>query len=239
MKKLASLAAASLLTAFLAGCSAPVAPTSLSSNADAYFFQQNTTYSYTYSQDKTTSNPVATYGVTPPVTYGSFLSLVSQNQSGTTDTLLLFKNRVTSDGTVNCILSNSPTDIGIIVLKGTLDLGAAWYADTAQKIQANVVGKYAEYYLPGRQIHYSDVVVVKYTDSRAASDSYVIRYFARGYGLILERTITGITSEISNLQLISFQGSLSNANPDTKHDHWFNSNGHYIANMKPDDIFDK
>ncbi len=239
MKKFASFAIASVLIFFLGSCSAPSDPTQLSSNADAYFFQQNTTYSYTYSQDKTNSNPTATYGVTPPVTYGSFLSLVSQSQSGTADTLLLFKNRVTSDGTVNCILSNSSTDNGIIVLKGMLDLGAEWYADTAQKIYANVVGKYAEYYLPGRQIHYSDVVVVKYTDSRAASDSYVIRYFARGYGLILERTITGTTSEISNLQLISFQGSISNANPDTKHDHWFNSNGHFIANMKPDDIFNK
>lgn len=238
MKKFASLAIASVLVTLLGSCSAPTDPAALSANADAYFFQQNTTYSYTYSQDKTTSNPTATYGVTPPVTYGSFLSLVSQNQAGT-DTLLLFKNRVTSDGTVSCILSSSSSDNGIVALKGTLDLGATWYADTAQKIQADVVGKYAEYFLPGREIHYNDVVVVKYSDSRAPSDHYVVRYFARGYGLILERTITGATSEISNLQLISFQGSVSNANPDTKHDHWFNSNGHYTANMKQDDMMDK
>ena len=227
------------LAALLAACSAPTDSSPLSSNADAYFFQQNTTYSYTYSQDNTSSNSTATYGVTPPISYGSYLSLVSPNQSGTDDTLLLFKNRITSDGSVNCILANSPSDIGIVALKGVLDLGATWYADTAQKIQANVVGKYAEYYLPGRQIHYNDVVVVKYTTANAPADNYIVRYFARGYGLILERTITGPTSEISNLQLISFQGALSNSNPDTKHDHWFNSNGHYTANMKQDDQWDK
>ena len=238
MKNIASLTIDSLLTVFLAACSSPTGPAQLSANADAYFFQQNTTYSYTYSQDKTTSNPTATYGVTAPASYGSFLSLVAQSQNGT-DTLLLFRNRISSDGSVNCILSTSSADIGIVALKGTLDLGATWYADIAQKIQANVVGKYAEYYLPGRQVHYSDVVVVKYTDSSMPADTYVVRYFARGYGLILERTITGAASEISNLQLISFQGVLSKANPDTHHDHWFNSNGHYTANMKQDDVFDK
>ena len=237
MRKFASFSIGLFVAAFLAACSAPTDPTPLSSNADAYFFQQNTTYSYTYSQDNTPSP--STYGVTPPISYGSYLSLVSQNQTGTTDTLLLFKNRVTSDGTVNCILANSPADIGIVALKGTLDLNATWNADIAGNIQATVVGKYAEYYLPGRQIHYNDVVVVKYTDKTASADTYIVRYFARGYGLILERTITGATSEISNLQLISFQGSLSNANPDTKHDHWFNSNGHYTANMKQDYEVDK
>jgi len=231
MKNFVSLAIASFLITFLGSCSAPTDPAPLSSNADAYFFQQNTTFSYTYLQDSAT----ATYGVSSPLTYGSFLSLVKQNPTGS-DTLFSFKKDVLYDGSVVCLLANSPTTKGIVALKGVLDLGAKWYADTAQNIQATVVGKYAEYYLPGREIHYNDVVVVTYIDKTAPSDTYVVRYFARGYGLILENTITGPTSEITNLQLISFQGSISGANPDTKHDRWYNSNGRYTANMKQDGV---
>ena len=136
-------------------------------------------------------------------------------------------------------IAASSADIGIVALKGTLDLGQGWFADTAQKIQANIIEKYAEYYLPGRKIHYNDVVVVRYIDSRLSADTYIVRYFARGYGLILERTITGATSEILNLQLIAFQGLLSDADPHTKHDHWYNSNGRCTADMKHDYELDK
>ena len=153
--------------------------------------------------------------------------------------LYYFKDEQSADGSIICILANSATDKGFVALKGTLDLGATWYTDSAQTIQATVVGKYAEYYLPGRQLHYNDVVVVKYADKNASLDNYLVRYFARDYGLILEREVTGPSTEIIHLQLLSRQGGSSSANPDSHHDRWYNQNGRYGVNMKSPDQFDK
>jgi hypothetical protein len=238
MKYSKALVIASLLTAFASSCSSPSAPVQVPTTADAYFFQQSTVPEYTYSQDNTKKIDTVTYQVSlVDNTFNSYLKLTTKDPSSPNPNVLYyFKNTQAPDGSVICLLANSPTDKGYIALKGTLDLGATWYADSMQNILATVVGKYAEYYLPGRQVHYSDVVVVQYADKTAPANSYIVRYFARNYGLILENTVTGPTSEISDLQLISFQGPVTGANPDTKHNGWYNSNGRYTANMKQDGI---
>ncbi len=240
MKYLASFVLASVLSALLAACSMPTTSAPLSADAKDYFFQSNTTFQYTYSQDDTISNSTtATYQAKlVDNTYGSYLQLVNNQSTATNNVLYYFKNQSTADGSI-CILSNSVSGKGFVALKGTLEMGASWYADSAQNIQAIVVGKYAEYYLPGRQLHYNDVVVVKYADKNASSDNYLVRYFARDFGLILERKVTGPSSEIVNLQLLSRQGSSSSSNPDLQHDRWYNQNGRYTAHMKTDDELDK
>ena len=239
MKYLASFVFASALTALLAACSMPTTPVSLSADAKDYFFQPNTTFQYTYSQDDAISSSTATYQAKlVDNTYGSYLQLVNNQSTAANNVLYYFKNQSTADGSI-CILSNSVSDKGFVALKGTLDMGASWYADSAQNVQATVVGKYAEYYLTGRQLHYNDVVVVKYADKNASSDNYLVRYFARDYGLILERKVTGPSSEIVNLQLLSRQGNSSSSNPDFHHDRWYNQNGRYEAHMKSVDEFDK
>ena len=231
MKYFASFIIGSFIATLLAACSAPTTPAALPANADAYFYQQNTTFQYTYSQGDTASNSVTTTYQAKLVdnSFGSYLQLVSNQVSTSNNVLYYFKDAKTADGSIVCILSNSSTDKGFVALKGTLDLGATWYADSAQNVQASVVGKYAEYYLPGRQLHYSDVVVVKYTDKKAPSENYIVRYFARDFGLILERKVTGPSSEIVDLQLLSLQGNTSSASPDPNHDRWFNANGRYSA----------
>ncbi len=222
----------------MTSCSSPNGPAPLSSNADAYFFQTDLTQVYTYSQDQASVVDTFTYKVgivNNSLSSNSYLMLQRNDSS----VLYYFKNEQTSDGTMECLLASSPVSNGFIALKGTLDLGASWYADAAQNVLATVVGKYAEYYLPGRMIHYNDVVVVKYSDKTAPSENYIVRYFARTYGLIFELTFSGPNSEITNLQLLSRQGASSNSNPDTHHDRWDNTNGRFEANMRINNLLDK
>ncbi|MDP4219701.1 MAG: hypothetical protein Q8916_04310 [Bacteroidota bacterium] len=239
MKNPISLAIITFLSTLLGACASPNDPAQLPSNANDYFFQQNLTFQYTYSQDNASVIDTSTYQVSQvDNSYNSYLKLANKDQSNA-GVLYYFKNVQAPDGSAICLLANSPTDQGYVALKGKLEIGASWFADTAQNIQATVVGKYEEYYLPGREVHYNDVVVVKYADNRTSSDNYVVRYFARYYGLILQRTITGPTSESSDLQLISFQGSVTSSNPDTHHDRWSNSNGRYQAQIRQADPSDK
>lgn len=240
MIRLQNLAAILALAACISSCSTPDETAPLSSNADNYFFQQNTGLQYTYSEDNLLSPDVSTYSVKSTLAYGSFFSLVKQDlATSTSDTLLLFRNEKSADGSIECVLSNSPNDIGFVALKGKMDLGASWTADAIGNLQATIVGKYAEYYLPGRQVHYNDVVVVKYVDITAPAENYVVRYFARDFGLILERVIMGPTSEVTRLQLLSRQNGTSSVNGDMNHDRWYNANGRYIVNMKREDDLDK
>lgn len=238
MKRLTNLAFISAFAALIASCSAPSDSSPLPTGAENYFFQQNAAFQYTYSEDNLSSADVSTYGVKSTYAYGSFFSLVKQGQSAN-DTLLLFKNETSLDGSTSCILSNSPGDAGFVALKGTMDLGSSWIADAKGDLQATIVGKYAEYYLPGRQVHYTDVVVVKYTDKTAPAENYVVRYFARDLGLILERVIMGPTSEVTRLQLLSRQSGTSGVNGDMHHDRWYNANGRYSVHMKTDDDLKK
>jgi hypothetical protein len=232
MKNFGLIAIAAVLSLGFAACSTPSDSVPDPVNADNYFFPRDRTFNYTYSLDSAQTSVTSTYLVRD--TTGGFMILVDQNASGPiNNSLYLFKQEVTPDGSTVCRLSVSANDNGFIALKGKLDLGANWYADDAHNIEATVVGKYAEYYLPGRQVHYNDVVVIKYADKNAASDHYIIRYFANGYGLILERTITGTSSESADLQLLSRQGNgSSRSNLDLNHDRWFNANGRYQAHMK-------
>jgi len=196
MKNFTAFFFTAVLALGFAACSSPSGNSPAPASADNYFFPRDRTFDYTYSLDSTTE----TYQVRD--TTGGFMSLVNQNVQGSiSPTLYLFKQTTSADGSVICLLSNSPQTNGFIALEGTLDLGSTWTADDAGNIQAAVVGKYAEYYLPGRQVHYNDVVVVKYTDKTAPADHYVIRYFANGYGLILERTVTSSTQS-ADLQLV-------------------------------------
>jgi len=242
MKTFASIVIAPALATLLGACTAPNDPAPISSSADAYFFQPDLTQVYTYFQDHASASDTVTYQtslVNPSSPYDSYLQLKNNRSTSGGSVLYYFKAEQISDGSVLCLLANSPTDKGFVALKGSLDLGVSWYADTMLNVLATVVGKYAEFYLPGRQVHYNDVVVVKYTDKTVPSTNYTIRYFARYYGLILERMITGTSSETSDLQLLSRQSTTSSANPDTHHDRWYDANGRYMANMKSIDDLDK
>jgi hypothetical protein len=66
------------------------------------------------------------------------------------------------------------------------------------------VDRYDDYYLPGRLVHFSDVIAVKYHTTGQPDNVYTLRFFARDHGLILERQLA-LYGEIASLQLISIQ----------------------------------
>ncbi|MFI5264370.1 MAG: hypothetical protein ACHQM6_07640 [Candidatus Kapaibacterium sp.] len=239
MKFFASFITGLALAAQLVSCSAPDQPVAQSFSAKDYFFPTDITQIYIYSQDHSSSvTDTFAYqvdAVDRNSSYNSYFKLQRKDSS----VLYYFKSEESADGSSICVLSNSTSNNGFVALEGVLDIGASWYTDATDQIQATVVGKYAEYFLPGRQVYYNDVVVVKYSDKNVSPDNYVVRYFARDYGLIFERTITGTSSDVTNLQLLARQGSSNSANPDQHHDRWYNANGRYVANMKTDDLLKK
>ena len=240
MNRLTSIVLSLTFGSMLFGCSAPTDPSSSPARANDYFFPQDATLHYTYSQDKLTTIDTFTYRVNGSQSYGGYSELIREGQSASAnDTLYYFKNDKASDGSQVCVLSSSQSDKGLVVLKGILDLGASWYADGAQNIQATVVGKYADYYLPGRERHYNDVIVVKYVNKLSPPEQYMVRYFARDFGLILERTVLSPSSDIANLQLLSRQSSTNGSQVGNDRDRWYNRNGRYTVNFKLDSEGDK
>ncbi|HET9135384.1 MAG TPA: hypothetical protein VFO76_02010 [Candidatus Kapabacteria bacterium] len=229
MKKLiASLATAALL----ASCSAPTTP-ELSENApaDQYFYPATTGIQYVYSQGTSAnSQDTTTYNTQiTSTTYGSYIQLVSQTPASS-NVLYYFKvEQPTPGAPIKCILSSTGSDQGLVVLQGDLSIGSTWFADGANNIEASVVGRYADYFPPGLSQVYHDVVVVKYIDKTKGEDSYTIRFFARDYGLILEREVLNPTTEVANLQLLERRGA-NNIIPN--HDRWYDAHSRYIIKMK-------
>jgi hypothetical protein len=95
-------------------------------------------------------------------------------------------------------------DTTLLALDGPLVPTATWTADQSHSIQATVVDRYDDYYLPGRLVHFSDVIAVKYHTTGQPDNVYTLRFFARDHGLILERQLA-LYGEIASLQLISIQ----------------------------------
>ncbi len=108
-----------------------------------------------------------------------------------------------ADGNPEGILSTDTSTL--IALDGNLQDSATWVADETRGIHATVVAQYDSYYLPGRQEAFNDVLCIEYHQDGLPADTYTLRFFARGYGLILERELVGPTTEIARLQLISVQ----------------------------------
>lgn len=222
----------------LAACSAPSDPT-LGPTAPAadYFYPPTNGVRYVYSQDNSTT-PTAdtsTYQVVVGNTFGSYAKLVINSDSANGGSVLYYYKVSEGRTGTTCILSQTGSDQGIIALQGSLEIGSSWNADAAGQIVASVVGRYAEYYLPGRQQVYHDVVAVKYIDASVTDSSYMLRLFARDFGLILEQTITNDLVETSNLQLIDRLGATNGVGaPIEDHGHWYDERGRYAMPMNPD-----
>lgn len=108
-----------------------------------------------------------------------------------------------ADGNEAALLSTDTSTL--MVLDGTLQQGATWVADDVHGIQATVIQQYDDYYLPGRQEDFTNVIEVEYHQNGQPADTYTLRFFASGHGLILERELVGSSTEIARLQLIGIQ----------------------------------
>jgi hypothetical protein len=105
------------------------------------------------------------------------------------------------NGNLAAVMQNG--DTSMIVLDGQLLIGATWIADAVHNIRATIIDHYDDYYLPGRLVHFPDVLAVKYHQDGQPSTDYTLRYFARDQGLIFERELVEETTEIASLQLLN------------------------------------
>jgi hypothetical protein len=185
-------------------------PSSTTTNAPAaqnYFFPQTNGFQYTYSEHNNPLSDTSSYQVIVSSQYGSYTKLqkedpVSGNLS--TDVLYFYIAKKDNDGVMQCLLSHDASGSdALVALQGTLEIGSSWYADDAKTVQATVLAHYDVFIMPGHEQTYNDVVAVKYTTKGLPGDTYSVRYFAKDFGLILDRSIVGQASEISNLQLLS------------------------------------
>jgi hypothetical protein len=226
------------LAIFVASCSAPTDSSQPATTAPAvdYFYPPSNGLQYIYAQDNTSrsANDTSTYQVVVGSSYDSYAKLVEKSTTGNNSSVLYYYKVDGSQSGVKCILSTTGSDEGIIALEGNLDIGTTWTADPAGHIQASVVGRYAEYFLPGRQLMYHDVVAVQYTDNTDPSGVYTLRIFARDYGLIYEEHITGSASQSSTLKLLDRLTTPNSSGAPVSRDHWYDLRGRYAAGLDPD-----
>ena len=221
---------------FLASCNAPTSP-SLPANApaDQYFFPTVNGTQYVYSEGTLNVSDTTTYQIIVGVAYDSYAKLVKKDTGINNPVLYYYKVGSSNAGIQQCILSETGSDQGMVALQGDLSVGSKWFTDKSDKIEATVVGRYTDYFLPGHQQVIHDVVAVKYIDNTKTDGSYVVRFFARDLGLILQRTIYDASTEISNLQLLSRLSAPTNGPgaPDD-HGHWYDQRGRYIMQWNLD-----
>jgi hypothetical protein len=108
-----------------------------------------------------------------------------------------------ANGNLAAVLSSGDTTL--LALDGQLQIGATWVADEVHNIRATVLDHYDDYYLPGRLVHFPDVLAVEYHQDGSPDNVYTLRYFARGQGLVFERELVGSNTEIASLQLLSVE----------------------------------
>ena len=97
-----------------------------------------------------------------------------------------------------------PGEAKIVALSGDLRMNSRWIANQAEKITAEVIDQYPEY-LPNKSVSFQDVLAVRYDKAGDSPSTYILRMYAKGVGLILERRIVAGNTEIGTLQLLSWE----------------------------------
>ena len=195
------VAAAALLLA-LAGCQGPSAPNLTTPTVQSQFFPLDNGLVYTYL--RLLNNRYDTLNLRLITAQPGQQNVFVYN--GTLDTF--YRVSLTHDADFNEAAVISTDTSSLMVLDGTLEDGATWIADDIHRIHSTVIkAQYDDYYLPDvKGKDYSNVVVVEYHQDGQPENNYTLRYFAQGYGLILEEQIIG-SSVIASLELIGIQNS--------------------------------
>jgi hypothetical protein len=198
--------AAIAATVALTGCGLnDASPSDASDRATVrtHFFPQDNGMIYTYSRYNNDKYDTLECNLVIGQRQDSRNSLVYHNATSNANSVLYYVS-YTTDVYGNVAAELATDDSKLLALDGELVPGATWIADPIRNIRATVVEHYDEYYLPGREAHFSDVVAVKYHQDSQPDNVYTVRFFARGQGLIFERLVAANT-EISSLQILSIQ----------------------------------
>ncbi len=201
--------------------------------AESYFFSKSTGVQYTYSHDEANISDTLTYRVVNEYEPGVFsrLERIEADTAIDGEALYYYMTDVNRDGILQCLMTKEEgSGETIVALQGELNVGSSWIATNDGSIIASVQDHYDFYYLVGREKKYDDVIVIKYVDSREIEGTYILRYFANGYGLIHEKRVmsndSDPTTEVSNLRLIDSK-LLSGEIVPRLPSHWWDAHSRY------------
>lgn len=191
-----------LIAVFLSGCNTVQPPTDASGSVTSHFYPLSDGATFRYLQF------AAGDGMPDTVEYQLrvALSVYGENRLVTGEAnaeKILYRFVIEKNAQGNTIALLKNDDGEIIALSGDLAVGSEWMASNS--IRASVEAAYEEYLIPGRTASYRDVIVVKYRNVADGSDSYTLRFFARGCGIIRERRIVkNASTEIGTLLLMDW-----------------------------------
>lgn len=235
MKKILVLFTVAILaTLALQSCSVNDATNSANDRATVrtHFFPQDNGMIYTYSRYNNDKYDTLACNLVVGQRAEIRNSLVYRNAT-TSATTVLYYLSYTTDVFGNVAAELATDSAKLLALDGELVPGATWIADPVHNIRATVVEHYDEYYLPGREAHFSDVVAVKYHQDGQPDNVYTIRFFARGQGLIFERLVAANT-EIASLQILSIQYPTTHNTLDRKQ-HRYSQSMHWAPAQEDED----
>jgi hypothetical protein len=199
--------AAVLAAIFFAGCSSGNDPSATSNDSPAkhYFFPTTNGAIYTYARTVTKDGHIVTDTLRCQLDVAQSLATKNDLRDIKTGAILYFFD-LTHDGLNNYAATLSSGDTTLYALDGTLQDGSTWIADPTHRIRATVSQHIDDYYAPlPADVHFSDVISIKYQTDSLPQSIYTLRFFASGHGLIRETEVSPGGAEISSLQVLSIQ----------------------------------
>lgn len=196
------IALPALFAVGIAGCNTVQPPTDSSGSVTSHFYPLSDGATFRYLQFAAGDGRPDTVEYQLRVA----LSVYGENklvtgEASTEKILYRFAIEKDAQGNSVAMLKNESGDI--IALSGDLTVGSEWMASNS--LRASVEAAYEEYLIPGRTASYRDVIVIKYQNVADGSDSYTLRFFARGCGIIRERRIVkNASTEIGTLLLMDW-----------------------------------
>jgi hypothetical protein len=200
-----------LVTAGLSSCGVTEPTPDAGSTVKSYFYPLKNGWTYTYTHiTQNTASPsydTATYQINVALTPTDTNKLVSVNMlRGVYSTLYAFTFSTDAQGIQTALLADATHSF--VALRGEMTDSSSWVCDPATATTAKVIAHYDQYDPQHGDGHiFQDVIVIQYHRAGDPVDTYILRFFARGFGLITEKSIIGNSTVIGTLQLLSVDAS--------------------------------
>jgi hypothetical protein len=170
-----------------------------------YFFPTTNGAIYTYARTVTRDGHIVTDTLRCQLDVAQNLATKNDLRDIKTGKILYYFD-LTHDAYGNYAATLSSGDTTLYALDGTLQINSTWIADPTHHIRATVIEHIDEYYPPRpAEVHFPDVISVKYHTDGEENGIYTLRFFASGHGLIRETEVSPGVGEISSLQVLEIR----------------------------------
>jgi hypothetical protein len=193
--------------ALAVGCSSGDTPPDTTLTVRDYFFPTTNGLVYTYDRAQTDSNRIVTDTLHCVLEVGQLPNSQNALVNQANDSVVYFFSTTHDSypGNNNAFAATLSTGTRTVyALEGNLLDSDTWIADASDNLQAIVIAHIDDYYPPrtSADVHFSNVIEVKYETIGDPTAEYTLRFFSKGIGLIREAEIVpNGTTEISSLQL--------------------------------------